>query len=74
MPEIITIFFNCTTGGMSYDPLLSDAVDRCYDVKESLIDFLDDHNVSYYRQYVKNDEYYEAERKLIELGIRERGG
>jgi hypothetical protein len=74
MPEIFTIIFDCHNLELSYDPLRIDDTENCIDANEALVDFLDDHHISYYLQDVTKDKLHDEQNRLEKLGIKEYGG
>jgi hypothetical protein len=76
MPEIITIIFDCygMDSSIYSDPKMFDAPERCRDAEEALIDFLDDHHISYYSRWIENDELRVKETEFAKDGIGEYGG
>ncbi len=74
MPEIITIIFDCFNPELNTDPMRVDDFDKCNDANEALIEFLDDHHISYYAQCVTKNELHCFENELLKKGIVERGG
>lgn len=74
MPNVITIVFNCYGEDYHDNPKMFDAPERCHDANEALIDFLNDHHISYYEQWMDNSELIEMEREFAIAGIHEYGG
>ena len=74
MPEIITIIFDCYNPEFTFDPLRIDDQEKCEDASEALIEFLDDHHISYYYQSVTKDELHTAQEGFDKKGMRECGG
>lgn len=71
MPEIFTIIFDCR--GSNSDPVPVDDYENCENAKQSLIDFLDDHHISYYYKYITDNELADEMERLDKSGYDEVG-
>ena len=72
MPESITIIFNHNdTRSMTIDPLDIDSARDGEYALEELIDYLNNHHISYFHKYISYDEMESEEERLIASGARE---